>query len=92
MRPPKKLDGVPPLLTYDGSVENFRTAATKLDRMRKVQLLFDYSASYFKSAIEIRSDYAFANNNLGAYYARRGFFHKADPKPPSWRRSAFGTL
>ena len=37
-----------------------------------MQLLFDYSAAAFKSAIDIQPDYDFGNNNLGVYYARRG--------------------
>ncbi len=57
---------------FDGSVENFRAAARKLDRAHRQQLLLDYSAAAFKTAIDIQPDYDFGNNNLGVYYARRG--------------------
>ncbi len=69
--PPRKLDDAQEQLPFDGSVEHFRAAARKLERTQKAQLLFDYSAAAFKSAIDIRSDYDFANSNLGVYYARR---------------------
>ena len=51
---------------------DFTAAAKKLDRAQQTQLLFDYSAEAFKSAIDIKPDYDFGNNNLGVYYARRG--------------------
>ena len=83
--PPKKLEGVSPLLPFDGSVQNFKAAAKKLDRMGKVQLLFDYSGSYFKAAIELRPDYHFANNNLGIYFARPGRSHNASTSEKYFR-------
>jgi tetratricopeptide (TPR) repeat protein len=70
--PPGKLDAVQQQLPFDGSIENFRAAARKLDRAHQTQLLYDYSAAAFKAAIDIQPDYDFANNNLGVYYARRG--------------------
>ncbi len=50
---------------------DFETAIKKLDYPKQSQLLFDYSADNFKSAIDIKPDYDFGNNNLGVYYARR---------------------
>ena len=70
--PPAKLDAAQQQLPFDGSVENFKAAARKLNRARKVQLLFDYSAAAYKAALDIKPDYDFGNNNLGVYYARRG--------------------
>ena len=70
--PPAKLDAAQQQLPFDGSVENFKAAARKLNRARKVQLLFDYSAAAYKAALDIKPDYDFGDNNLGVYYARRG--------------------
>ena len=70
--PPAKLDDKQQQLPWDGSVEKYRAAAGKLDRAHKVQLLFDYSAAAFKTAVDLKPDYDFGNNNLGVYYARRG--------------------
>ncbi len=65
--PPIKLGDAPPILQVEGSMDMFRLAARKLDRASKGQLLFDYSATYFKRAVEIKPDYDFGNNNFGVY-------------------------
>ena len=53
-------------------LDEFKTAARQLDLLHKQALLFDYSADAFQSAIVIKPDYDFGNNNLGVFDARRG--------------------
>jgi tetratricopeptide (TPR) repeat protein len=54
------------------AAESAADAQVSKDLRKTAEQEFDLSADAFRSAIEIKPDYDFGNNNLGVYYARRG--------------------